>query len=121
MLRSLARAGYYAPAAAAAVMHGAAVHLHKSSRSSSGGGGGGGGTEPGSHSWKAEREAFKKDGYIVKENALPQELVKRLLAKSDELCADPENAHFRQDKFTGSLIPISKDPLFAELIAHEVR
>ena len=66
-------------------------------------------------------EQFSRDGFTVKQNALPQELVRRLLEKSNQLCDDPDNAHFRQDRFTGSLIPLSKDPLFAELIAHPVR
>jgi len=58
-------------------------------------------------------------GYAVVPGVISQEEISALNDASERLCADPSYAHLQKDKYTGSLIPVSKDPVFAELIAHK--
>lgn len=59
------------------------------------------------------------DGFCVVKGAMPSSEIASLAATCHELLDAPENKKFLDDKFTGSLIPLSKHPDFAELIAHK--
>eukprot|EP01051_Picozoa_sp_SAG22_P010026 SAG22_NODE_877_length_6715_cov_28.285369_7_plen_176_part_00 len=59
------------------------------------------------------------DGYCVVPAALSGAEIEDLAATCHELLDAPENKKPQDDKFTGSLIPLSKHPKFAELIAHK--
>ena len=63
---------------------------------------------------------LETDGFTVVPNVLDGTLRHELSEVSERLLNDPSLAHLQRDKFTGSLIPISKDPTFAKLIGHHL-
>ena len=58
-------------------------------------------------------------GYCVVPAALSKGDIAELSGVAQELLDRPENQQFQEDKFTGSLIPLSKSARFAKLIAHK--
>ena len=61
---------------------------------------------------------LRDDGYTVVPNVVESSLINTLLYVSERLLADTSTQHLQRDQFTGSLIPTSKDPAFAQLIGH---
>eukprot|EP01052_Picozoa_sp_SAG31_P053490 SAG31_NODE_13741_length_850_cov_0.938748_2_plen_93_part_00 len=66
----------------------------------------------------ANRAALERDGVVVIPGVLDEELLAKITAASNALIESDNTQHLQRDKYTGSLIPISKDATFAELIAH---
>ena len=57
------------------------------------------------------------EGFTVVRNVLSPARLAEIRRVSHELVASNETAHLQEDKFTGSLIPVSKDAAFAALIS----
>jgi len=64
------------------------------------------------------KEKLLRDGYVVIPNVLEPEMIIHFNNLSTTMCEDPKYTHLQEDKYTGSLIPVSKHPEFAKLIAH---
>ena len=67
----------------------------------------------------SQRADFKKNGFVVLKNVLDRRLVQHLNDRSRKLCANPDYADLQRDKYTGSLIPVTKDDAFGALVAHD--
>ena len=65
------------------------------------------------------RAQLLEQGYCVVPAAIGKAEIADIALTCDELLERPENKLFQEDKFTGSLIPLSKHERFAKLIAHE--
>ena len=61
---------------------------------------------------------LQTDGWDIVPSILEPDLIEELTAASDALLASASNQHLQQDRFSGSLIPVSKDAAFSKLIAH---
>jgi hypothetical protein len=64
------------------------------------------------------RAQLLQQGYCVVPAAIGEEEIQDIARTCHELLDRPENRQFQEDKFTGSLIPLSKHERFAKLIAH---
>jgi hypothetical protein len=64
------------------------------------------------------KKQLVEEGYCVVPGAMSRAEIAEIAEMSHELLAAPENQQFQEDKFTGSLVPLSKHPSFAKLIAH---
>ena len=74
-------------------------------------------------SYLEKRMQFTKDGYCLFKNVLEAELIARLSNISDEVLAQQEEAHFKRQRTTGSMVLIDWEMAYqynglAELIAH---
>lgn len=67
---------------------------------------------------KEQKEQLLKDGYCVFENILDAEMLHSLRKVSDELLAGQSLENKKLYYSTGSNIPLTEDPFFAELIAY---
>ena len=64
------------------------------------------------------KKQLVEEGYCVVPAAMNRAEIAEIAEMSHELLEAPENQQFQEDKFTGSLVPLSKHPNFAKLIAH---
>ena len=67
------------------------------------------------------RRQLTHDGFCVVEGILPREMLDRLLAASDQILAQQDDAHFATNRSSGSMVPVNQHPIMAELIAHPAR
>jgi phytanoyl-CoA hydroxylase len=72
----------------------------------------------------SKREQFEKDGYIVFEGILDSDTINRLNRLSDAILAEQDEAHFKENVTSGSMVLINwemayQHALLAEFIAHE--
>ena len=70
-----------------------------------------------------KREQFIRDGFAVFEQILEAEMLAKLRAWSDEILAQQEEEHFRQQRTTGSMVLIDwqmayQYDVLAKLIVH---
>ena len=70
-----------------------------------------------------KQEQFIRDGFAVFEQILEAEMLAKLRAWSDEILAQQEEEHFRQQRTTGSMVLIDwqmayQDDVLAKLIVH---
>ena len=66
-----------------------------------------------------ERDTLERDGFVVLKNVLGSDMLKRVNDTSNILIESDKYKHLQIDKYTGSLIPLSKSSNYAELIAHD--
>ena len=59
-----------------------------------------------------------EQGYCVVPSAMSKAEIAEIADTCHELLDRPENQQFQEDKFTGSLVPLSKHQSFSKLIAH---
>ena len=64
-----------------------------------------------------QRTQLIEDGFCVFRNILDTEMLGRVDEAANRVLASEEAEHFKTQKSTGSLIPVHRDPLFAELVA----
>lgn len=57
-----------------------------------------------------------EDGFCIFKNILDDKMIRRIDEAANRLLALEEDEHFKTQKSTGSLIPIHRDSLFAELV-----
>eukprot|EP01043_Picozoa_sp_COSAG02_P014696 COSAG02_NODE_610_length_19566_cov_39.049622_11_plen_257_part_00 len=67
----------------------------------------------------ALKKQLVEQGYCVVPAAMTRCEIGEIGVTCHELLERPENQQFQEDKFTGSLVPLSKHERFANLIAHE--
>ena len=59
-----------------------------------------------------------RDGFTVLRQVFEPSLLEEVAAASTALITDDSMQHLQRDAFTGSLIPVTKDPAFEKLITH---
>ncbi|MDA0336497.1 MAG: phytanoyl-CoA dioxygenase family protein [bacterium] len=68
-------------------------------------------------STSTERQQLERDGFCVFDSVLDDDLLRRTREASDRLLEAQSAEHFAIQKSTGSLVPVTDDPFFAELVA----
>ena len=63
--------------------------------------------------------SLSKKGFEVVRSVIRPDLIAELQGASEELLTHRSLSHLQADQFTGSLIPLSKHPVFAKLIGDE--
>ncbi|RAP76583.1 phytanoyl-CoA dioxygenase family protein [Paenibacillus montanisoli] len=58
-----------------------------------------------------------EDGYCIYENILDEAMLERLRETAERLAEEQTTAERALNRSTGSMIPVTKDPVFAELVA----
>ena len=64
-----------------------------------------------------EREKLERDGFCVFDDVLDADLLQRTRQVSDRLLDALPAEHFDKQKSTGSMVSVTEDPFFAELVA----
>ena len=64
---------------------------------------------------KVNRDQLDREGFCVFEGILDVQMLNRVRQASDRLLDTQDEAHFRDQRSTGSLISVYDDPFFAEL------
>ena len=64
-------------------------------------------------------EQLATQGFTVVRGVVDEALLNALRTTVEALVESEETQHLQQDRFTGSLIPVTKDATFARLIAHD--
>ena len=64
------------------------------------------------------KQQLVEQGYCVVPSAMSKAEIAEIADTCHELLDRPENQQFQEDKFTGSLVPLSKHQSFSKLIAH---
>ncbi len=65
-----------------------------------------------------KRERLNRDGYCVFESVLDAQMLNRARQASNRLLEAQEEAHFKAQRSTGSLISVYDDAFFAELVTY---
>ena len=80
--------------------------------------GSGGRSELTSEAAATLKRQLVEQGYCVVPSAMSKAEIAEIADTCHELLDRPENQQFQEDKFTGSLVPLSKHQSFSKLIAH---
>lgn len=68
--------------------------------------------------WQQKKTQLIEDGYCVCEEILDATMLDRVRTVSNRLLDAQPEAHFEEQKSTGSMISVYDDPFFAELVAY---
>ena len=68
-------------------------------------------------STSTERQQLERDGFCVFDSVLDDDLLRRTREVSDRLLGAQSAEHFAIQKSTGSLVSVTDDPFFAELVS----